>query len=86
MATVEQVKEPKPQKPLARMIGHIGAKLETLEACYAIPAEDGQLTWKLEAAKTDHEILIEVFKTLTLVQTFEPDFRAILRKKMPTAK
>ena len=75
--------EPAKQKPLARMLNYVAMKMETLELCYGIPGEgDEPMTWKTEFSKTEHETLNEIFKTLTLVEAFEGDFRQILRRKM----
>ncbi len=71
------------QKPLARMIGYIGMKMDTLEHTHADMNDDKELVWRTEFAKTEHGILSEVAKTLTLVEAFEGDFKAILERKMP---
>lgn len=84
-AAAKKIDEPLPapkQKPISRMVAYMAMKVETLERCYATLGEGDVLEWRSEIAKAEHAVASEIFKTLTLVQAFEPDFKEILRRKM----
>ena len=71
------------QRPIARMLEYMGTKMETHEIIYSVAGENGGRIWKSEFAKLEHDRMSDIFKTLTLVEAFEPDFKAILKRKMP---
>ena len=74
------------ERPITRMVKYIGMKMETLELCHADQQDDGSLKWRAEFAEAEHKIMGEIHKTLTLVQTYESDFKQILQRKMGKKK